>query len=71
MCDQHLTVPDAVAFIKSEYGLEVSEKQMRRAMEPRQGQRKLPFFPDPVTGRLVIKAETLKNLYKSASKQAE
>ncbi|MGB4106607.1 MAG: hypothetical protein WBK55_02285 [Alphaproteobacteria bacterium] len=71
MCDQLLTIPDAVTFIKSEFGLPMTEKQLRRAIEPRQGVRKLPFFNDPVTGRLVIRADTLKTIYDVARKKAE
>lgn len=43
-----------------EMGVELTERQMKRATEiDAEGQRKLPFFVDPIDGRLKIDKNTL------------
>jgi hypothetical protein len=45
----------------------MTERQVRRAAEPdRAGHRKLPFFPCPVTGKLLISQDKLIKLYSDA-----
>lgn len=56
----------------AEIGIDVSERQIRRACEPDpQGRRKLPFFKDPIDGRLKIERETLLRLYLERQLTAE
>lgn len=53
-------------------GVDVSERQIRRAAEPdAQGRRRLPFFIDPIEGRLKIEKGTLVNIYRMAQAEAE
>lgn len=45
-------------------GVDLSEKQLKRAAEPdAKGKRKLPFFVDPVDGRLKIDKHSLLKPY--------
>ncbi|MCP5366719.1 MAG: hypothetical protein H6907_09935 [Hyphomicrobiales bacterium] len=45
-------------------GIVLSERQMKRAAEPdARGQRKLPFFVDPIEGRLRIEKSDLLRVY--------
>jgi hypothetical protein len=45
-------------------GIELSQRQMKRAAETdHNGQRKLPFFIDPIDGRLKIEKGILTKLY--------
>ncbi len=53
-------------------GIDLSDKQIRRAAEPdAHGKRKLPFFVDPIDGRLKIEKGTLISLYIERQVQAE
>lgn len=48
----------------AEMGIALTPRQLRRAAEPdAHGQRKLPFFRDPIDGRLKIERETLRRIY--------
>lgn len=48
----------------SELGIMLSEKQLKRAAEPDAfGKRKLPFFVDPIDGRLKIERNSLRGIY--------
>ena len=45
-------------------GIKLSSRQMQRAAEQdAQGRRKLPFFRDPVIGRLIIEKDDLLSAY--------
>ncbi|MEM7665523.1 MAG: hypothetical protein AAF250_06670 [Pseudomonadota bacterium] len=53
-------------------GVMLSEKQLRRAAEPdAHGRRKLPFFVDPIDGRLKINRNSLLKLYFKRVAEAE
>ena len=58
--------------VLSGIGIDLSEKQMKRAAEPDpHGQRKLPFFGDPIDGKLKINKNTLLSLYIERQVSAE
>lgn len=53
-------------------GIELSLRQIKRAADPdAQGKRKLPFFVDPIEGRLKIEKGTLLAIYTRCEVQAE
>lgn len=48
----------------AEMGIALTARQIKRAAEPdARGRRRLPFFRDPIDGRLKIERETLRRLY--------
>ncbi len=50
----------------------MTEKQLKRAADPDpNGQRRLPFFVDPIDGRLKIEKDTLINVYRRRQRDAE
>ena len=56
----------------AEIGIEFNERQMKRAAEPNaHGKRKLPFFIDPIDGRLKIEKGKLLGIYNAAQLAAE
>jgi len=56
----------------ADIGIEITEKQIRRAAEPDfRGKRKLPFFVDPIDGRLKINKDTLLSIYFKRHAEAE
>jgi len=58
--------------VLSEMGVDLSERQVKRAAEPdAQGQRKLPFFRDPINGQLKIEKGTLVRIYRQLQIDAE
>lgn len=58
--------------VLEEVGISINERQIKRAAEPdAHGKRKLPFFKDPIDGRLKINRDTLLGLYQSRQKAAE
>jgi len=58
--------------VLSNMGVELNVRQMKRAAEPdASGKRKLPFFIDPIDGRLKIEKESLVNAYRRAQIEAE
>lgn len=58
--------------VLAEMGVELNERQMKRAADPNaHGQRKLPFFIDPIEGRLKIEKQTLINVYRKRQLEAE
>ena len=58
--------------VLSEMGVELSERQMKRAAETSAtGKRKLPFFIDPIEGKLKIEKGTLVGIYRNAQIDAE
>ena len=53
-------------------GIELNERQMKRAAEKdAHGRRKLPFFVDPIEGRLKIEKGTLVEIYRRTQIEAE
>lgn len=53
-------------------GVELTARQMKRATEmDAEGQRKLPFFVDPIDGRLKIEKSTLTKMYLRRQVKAE
>ncbi len=58
--------------VLEEIGVRLSERQVKRAAEPdAYGNRKLPFFVDPIDGRLKIDKNTLISLYLQRQVSAE
>ena len=58
--------------VLSKMGIDLNDKQMKRAAEPDgHGQRKLPFFVDPIDGKLKINKNTLVSLYIERQVSAE
>lgn len=58
--------------VLSDMGIELSERQMKRAADAdAHGRRKLPFFIDPIDGRLKIEKGTLVRIYRALQIEAE
>ena len=58
--------------VLAEMGIELSDRQIRRAAETdSQGRRKLPFFVDPIDGRLKIEKGALVRIYRELQLEAE
>jgi len=58
--------------VLADMGVEINERQMKRAAEKGpDGRRKLPFFVDPVEGKLKIEKGTLVKIYRQAQIDAE
>lgn len=58
--------------VLAEMGIELSERQIKRAADPDpHGKRKLPFFIDPIDGRLKIEKGILVDIYRKAQIDAE
>ncbi|MEW8524832.1 MAG: hypothetical protein AB2552_17425 [Candidatus Thiodiazotropha endolucinida] len=58
--------------VLAEMGVNLTERQMKRASEmDAQGRRKLPFFIDPIEGKLKIEKGTLVNIYRELQNEAE
>lgn len=61
-----------VRTVLSEMGIDLNDRQIRRAAEPDvQGRRRLPFFVDPIDGRLKIEKGTLVRIYRELQIEAE
>jgi len=55
-----------------EMGVALNPRQMKRAADKdARGRRKLPFFVDPIEGRLKIEKNTLQSIYMKAQVEAE
>lgn len=53
-------------------GIQLTMRQMKRAAEPdANGRRKLPFFVDPIDGKLKIEKGSLKRIYNKLQIDAE
>ena len=53
-------------------GIDFNQRQMKRAAETdAQGRRKLPFFLDPIDGKLKIEQGTLLRIYADRQREAE
>jgi hypothetical protein len=58
--------------VLAEMGVELNERQMKRAADKDvAGARKLPFFIDPIDGKLRIEKGTLVRIYMDAQAEAE
>ncbi|MHC2633935.1 transglutaminase-like putative cysteine protease [Bradyrhizobium liaoningense] len=58
--------------VLAEMGVELNERQMKRAADKdARGERKLPFFVDPIDGKLRIERGTLVRIYRDAQAEAE
>ena len=58
--------------VLAEMGVELSPRQIKRAADKdAHGQRKLPFFVDPIEGRLKIEKGTLVEIYRRLQVEAE
>jgi hypothetical protein len=58
--------------VLAEMGVRLSPRQMKRAAEPGAGgKRKLPFFIDPIDGRLKIERQALVDVYMKCAVDAE
>lgn len=56
----------------AEIGVNLTPKQIKRAADPdASGRRKLPFFVDPIDGRLKIERGTLLDIYMRCAVHAE
>lgn len=63
---------DQARQVLAEMGLELNPRQMKRAADKdATGQRKLPFFVDPIDGKLKIEKGTLVRIYREAQIEAE
>jgi len=58
--------------VLAEMGVELSERQMKRAAQmDAAGRRKLPFFVDPIENKLKIEKGTLVSIYRNLQIEAE
>ncbi len=58
--------------VLADIGVELNDRQMKRAAEKdATGQRKLPFFVDPINGRLKIEKGALLAIYNQCQVEAE
>jgi hypothetical protein len=58
--------------VLAEIGVELNDRQMKRAADPdAKGNRKLPFFIDPIDKKLKIEKGTLLNIYNRCQSDAE
>lgn len=58
--------------VLAEIGIALTSRQMKRAADKGPtGKRKLPFFIDPVDGRLKIDKQTLTDIYRVRQVEAE
>ena len=58
--------------VLADIGVELNPRQMKRAADKdAKGIRKLPFFVDPIEGRLKIEKGTLVRIYRELQVQAE
>ncbi|MND69515.1 hypothetical protein D3C76_1050490 [compost metagenome] len=58
--------------VLAENGIELSHRQLKRAADPdAHGKRKLPFFVDPIDGRLKIDKHLLVEIYNTCQVNAQ
>lgn len=58
--------------VLAEIGVELNQRQMKRAADKdAHGRRKLPFFVDPIDGKLKIEKGTLVRIYRERQIEAE
>ncbi|PWC53623.1 hypothetical protein [Azospirillum sp. TSO22-1] len=65
MAERYMNKDEARAFLAS-IGIALNDRQMRRAIE----NRRLPFFPNPITGRLVITESAIRETFARAAESA-
>lgn len=67
----YIGIPEAKQVL-SDMGIELNDRQMKRAAEKdAAGKRKLPFFVDPIDGKLKIEKGSLVRIYREAQIDAE
>ncbi len=67
----YIGLPEAKQVL-SEMGIELNDRQIKRAAEKdATGKRKLPFFVDPIDGKLKIEKGSLVRIYREAQINAE
>lgn len=67
----YLTLEEARQVL-SEINVHLNDRQIRRSAEPdHTGKRKLPWFVDPIDGRLKIEKSTLLSAYFNRQRDAE
>lgn len=67
----YITIAQA-RLVLAEMGIELSDRQLKRAAETdSEGRRKLPFFIDPIDGRLKIEKGVLTRIYRELQNEAE
>lgn len=58
--------------VLSDMGIDFTDRQLKRAAEPdNNGRRRLPFFVDPIDGRLKIEKGALVRIYRELQIEAE
>ncbi len=58
--------------VLADMGVKLNERQMKRAADKdAQGRRKLPFFIDPIEGKLKIEKGSLVRIYQKLQVEAE
>lgn len=63
---------DQAREVLAEMGVELNDRQIKRAAEKdATGRRKLPFFVDPIEGKLKIEKGTLVRIYRELQIEAE
>lgn len=68
---KYITLSEARQVL-SNMGVEFNDRQMKRAADlDANGQRKLPFFIDPIDGKLKIEKGTLLKIYQRLQMEAE
>lgn len=67
---QFITIDETIDTL-AEIGIKIKLSQIKRAAEPdHNGLRKIPFFKDPIDGRLKIDKSTLIGMYQALHSQA-
>jgi hypothetical protein len=65
-----ITIDETIPTL-AEIGIDMKLSQMKRAAEPdHNGLRRIPFFKDPIDGRLKIEKDTLIGLYQTLHSEA-
>ena len=68
----HYIGPDEARQVLSEMGVTLNKRQIKRAADlDALGRRRLPFFIDPIDGRLKIEKGTLVQIYRNLQIEAE
>jgi hypothetical protein len=58
--------------VLAEMGVDLTQRQMKRAADKdAHGRRRLPFFVDPIEGKLKIEKDTLRRIYLKRQVEAE
>jgi len=67
---QFITIDETIDTL-AEIGIQMKLSQVKRAAEPDvNGLRKIPFFKDPIDGRLKIEKSTLIGMYQTLHSEA-